>query len=90
LPLQAIVANSARRIHDGFDIALLNDVLGAVGVIGPDARQTIRLQLDPHWDRIRADAIDARLLVLRRFENTKRVLHVMSDFMRDDIGTRVR
>ena len=86
LPLQAIVADRARRIHGCLDIALLNNVFGTVSAIGPKPCQAIRLQLDPHRYRIRATAVAARLLALRRLEDTKRVLHVMSDFMRDDIG----
>jgi len=79
LSLQAVVANRARRIHGGFNIALLNNVFGAVSGVGPETRQAIRLQFDPHRYRIRATTVAARLLALRRLEDTKRVLHVMSD-----------
>ena len=73
LLLQAIIAHRARGVHRRLDIALLDDVLHAIGVMRPHARQAIGLQLDPHRYRISAAAVALRLVALRGLEsgNTK-------------------
>ena len=46
LLLQTVIADRACRVHRGLDIALFNDVLGAIGVMGPDPGQAVGLQFD--------------------------------------------
>jgi hypothetical protein len=43
--LQAIVSDGASGVQCRLDVTVLYDVLGAVSVIGPDAREAIGLQL---------------------------------------------
>ena len=45
LPLQTIVSHGAGGVQRRLDVALLDDVLGAVGMIGPDPGEAVRLQL---------------------------------------------
>ena len=52
LLLDAVVADGARRIESLVDIAGLDDVLGLLGVIGPDAGEAVGLQLHAHLERI--------------------------------------
>ena len=58
-----------------------------VGVVGPDAGETIGLQLDAHLDAVGRRLAAGRLLrALRLGQNAEQILHVMADFVRDHVG----
>ncbi len=50
LALQPVVADRGCDADRAFDIARIDEVLLALGVIGPHAGQAIGLQFDPHLD----------------------------------------
>ncbi len=50
--LDAVVADGAGRAERLVDIAGLDDVLGLMGPVGPDAGKAIGLQLHAHLQRI--------------------------------------
>jgi hypothetical protein len=50
--LQRIVANAGGRVHGLFHIALLQDLAGILRMVGPHARKTVGLQLQPHTQRV--------------------------------------
>src|SRR5262245_2866841 len=52
LALQAIVADRGGGVQAFLDVAGLEDLAGALGVAGPDARQAISLQLHAHLERV--------------------------------------
>src|SRR5690242_16861276 len=55
----------------------------------PDAGEAVSLQLDPHLDAIRFGAVaDPALRFLCLRQDTKQVLHVMADLVRNHIGFR--
>src|SRR5215212_1923083 len=86
LPLQPVVPDRGGGVHRRLDIALFDNVLHAIGVVGPNAREAIGLQLQAHRNLIRAPLIAAPALVGRFLKNSERVLYVVADFMRDHIG----
>src|SRR5438270_10074188 len=86
LLLQTVIADRACRVHCGLDIALFNDVLGAIGVMGPDPGQAVGLQFDLDRNCVGAAPVASRLLTVGGLQNAERILHVVADFMRDDIS----
>src|SRR5437660_8963423 len=66
LALQAIVSHGAGGVQRRLDIALLDDVLGAVGMICPDPGEAVRLKLYPYRDRLGPPLVALRALGVER------------------------
>src|SRR5437762_14288385 len=79
--LQTIVTDGARRTQCFLDIAGFDDA-PPLRMVGPDASQKICLKLKPHRTARGA------LLVRSATHSPEQVLHVMTNFMSDDIGDR--
>src|SRR5262245_22881020 len=60
-PLQLIVADGAGRVEGLVHVAGLEDVPRALGMIAPDARVTVGLQLETYGERVRARFVRALL-----------------------------
>ncbi len=88
LLLQPVIADGGRGGERFVDVALLEDVTAAIGVIRPDAGIAVRLQLDSHRQRVGIGF--ARLLaqLLHLFGRAHEVLHVVTDLVRDDVRLR--
>jgi hypothetical protein len=86
LALQAIVTYCAGRVQRRLDIALLDNVLGSVGVIGLDPGETVCLQLDPHRNRVRPALVAAGTFGVSLLQNAELVLQMMADLMGNHIG----
>src|SRR3990170_6903688 len=84
--LDAIVADGARRVESLFDVAGLDDVLGLLGVIGPDAGKTVGLELHAHLERIAFSLVHALAQGLDLIGDAQELLHVMADLMGEDVG----
>src|SRR3990170_5637685 len=84
--LDAIVADGARRVESLFDVAGLDDVLGLLGVIGPDAGKTVGLKLHAHLERIGLRLPHALAQSLDLIGDAQELLHVMADLVREDVG----
>ena len=86
LALQAIVSHGAGGVQRRLDIALLDDVLGAVGMIGPDTGEAVGLQLYPDRDRIRPPLVAPGVFGVRPLQNAEFVLNMMTDLVGNHIG----
>ena len=87
LLLQAVVADRRRGLQGCFDVARLDRLPALVGMIGPDAGETVRLQFDPHLDAVGLRLAAGRALrVLRLRQDAEQVLHVMPDLVRNHIS----
>ena len=53
LALQPVVADGGGRVQPLLDIALLQDLAGLVGAVGPDAGEAVRLELQPDGELVR-------------------------------------
>jgi hypothetical protein len=84
--LEPVVSDGRRRSESFFKVARLNEIPFSLGVVAPDAGETIGLQF--HSDRqgisfsFRGLALEARHL----FCNAHQILHVMAYLMGDYIG----
>src|SRR5450755_3985521 len=88
LPLQRIVADRRCRGQRRIDVAGFEEARTfLLFAVDPDTRQAIRLQLDPHLQRI-GFRLAAGLLLQPRHarQDAKQILDVMAGFMGDDIG----
>src|SRR6185312_4219332 len=90
LPLQRVVADGGRRPQCRIDIAGLDEAgTLLLFAVDPDARKTIRLQLDLDLQRVGLSLAAGLLLQpLHARQDAEQVLDVVPRFMRDDIGRR--
>ena len=86
LALQAIVSHGAGGVQRRLDVALLDDVLGAVGMIGPDTGEAVRLQFYAYRNRVGPPLLALRALGVRPLQDAELVLHMMADLMGNHIG----
>src|SRR5579871_966741 len=88
LALQGVIADGGGRGQRRIDVPRLEEVRSFLLLaVDPDAGQTIRLQLDPHLERVRLGLARHLLLHLRHArDDAEQVLHVMASLMRDDVG----
>ena len=85
--LNTVIADLRGRVQSFLDIALLENVALAVRVAGPDARETIRLELEPYGQLVCfALASRAALKRLRLLHDAEKILYVVPDFVRDYVG----
>ena len=68
------------------DVARFNDVLGAVGIMRPDAGEEIRLKLEPDGELVVFRFTDAAALRLHLAADPEQILHMMADLVRDDVS----
>lgn len=86
LALQRIIANSRGGIQRGLYIPRLKTPSALLlGSCRPHPRKAIRLQLQSHAQCIRLRRITAFTLGINFPKSTKQILHVMADFMTNDI-----
>src|SRR6266481_546501 len=88
LPLQRVVADRRCRGQRRIDVAGFKEARTfLLFAVDPDTRQAIRLQLDPHLQRI-GFRLAAGLLLQPRHtrQDAKQILDMMAGFMGDDIG----
>src|SRR5262249_21460533 len=86
LLLQTVVADRGCRAQRRIDVARLQQLPALLGLVRPDAGETIGLQLDAHLDAIGLRLVDALLELMRLRQDTELVLHMMADLVRDDVG----
>jgi hypothetical protein len=55
-------------------------------VVRPDAGEAVGLELHAHLQQVRVTLAGALLRLLHLFRNAQLMLHVMTDFVRNDIG----
>src|SRR5512132_2129721 len=61
-------------------------MLNPVGITGPNAGEKIRLQLEPDREPVVFRFADPTARRLHTIGNAEQVLHVMSNFVCDDVG----
>ena len=86
--LEIIVAHHTGRAHRFVDIAGFDDVLDAIGMTRPDAGEEIRLKLEPDGELVVFRLTDAPARRLHAITDAEQILHMMSNFVRDDVGLR--
>jgi hypothetical protein len=86
LALQAVVADGACGAEGFFDVAGFEDAETLFGMVGPDAGQEVGLQLEPHGKLIVFGLGHAAPHAADALGNAELVLHVMADFVGDDVG----
>ena len=85
LALEAVVADRGGSVQAFLDVARLQDLPGALGVVRPDPGEAIRLQLHLHLERVRFGAAALALRLLDSPGDPEEVLHVVADLVRDDV-----
>ena len=86
--MQSIIANRAGRAHRFLYIASFHNMLDPVGITSPNAGKKICLQLEPDREPIVFSFTDPPSHRLHTIGNAEQILHVMSNFVRDDVGLR--
>src|SRR5215831_2342745 len=87
LPLQTIVANCRRGLQRRLHVARLERIPSLIRIIRPDAGETVGLQFDPHLDTVCLRfAPGGTLCGLSLWQNSKQILHVMTDLVRNHIS----
>src|SRR5262245_54640037 len=84
--LQAIISDRGCGLHGSFDVTRLDEAPLLLRVVSPYAGKAIGLQLDAHLKAVGADLIQGLLRLLDLWEDSKQILHVMANLVRDDIG----
>ena len=88
LALQPVVTDGGGCGKALLDVARLEEVLVAIGVVSPDAGQAVRLELEPHGQRV---GLLLRRRAARRAHfvgDAEQVLHVVTDLVRDHVRLR--
>ena len=86
--MKSIVANRARCADRFFYIAGFHNVLDPVGITRPNACQKISLQFEPDRELIVFRLTDPAARRLYAIADTEQILHMMSNFVRYDVGLR--
>ena len=87
LSLNHVVADLRRRVQCFLDIAGLQAVLHLIVEVRPNARQAVGLQFRANLNLVGSGfVLGAVLQLLHLVENAELVLHVMADFVGDDVG----
>lgn len=84
--LQSIVSNRRRGAEPVFEISRLDQVPLSLGMMAPHTGITIGLEFHPDRERISLHLRNLSLEAMHFFCNAEEVLHVMADFMGDDIS----
>jgi hypothetical protein len=87
LPLEPIVADGARRLERGLDVARLEEVPPCRRV-PPDSCIAVRLELEPHREGIGRDLVETLSLSLDALRDSQEVLDVVPDLVGDDVRAR--
>ena len=86
--LQTVVADGGGGVESFFDVAGLEQLSRAVGAVRPDSGEAVRLQFLTHGKRVRFRFARALARGHGALGNAEQRLHVMPDFMRDDVRLR--
>ncbi|MCY1439569.1 hypothetical protein D9M71_558120 [compost metagenome] len=87
--LQLVVTEHCRGMQGGFDITRLHPVQALLRMVRPDTGQAIGLQLRTDLQSaIAADRLLFEQGFFERFGQSQFKLHVMPDFVGDDISPR--
>ena len=81
-----VVADRAGRVQGLVDVAGLEDVARALGVMAPDAGVAVGLQLEADGKRVASRLVRALLRRVHLVGDAEQVLHVMPDLVRDHVG----
>src|SRR5439155_7839858 len=87
LPLQPVVAEGRRGVERLLHVARLEDVARALGVVRPDAREAIRLQLQPDGRRVGLRPATPAL-GHHAIRDPELLLDVMADLVGDHVRLR--
>jgi hypothetical protein len=74
------------RAYRFFDVAGFDDALDPVGIPGPNAGEKICLQLEPDGELIVLGFTDPTAQCLHTIGNAEQILHVVSDFVSDNVS----
>jgi hypothetical protein len=85
LLLQAVVADGAGSVQPFLDVACLDDVARAIGVVGPDPGQAIGLELKAHRQGVGLGLAGTAARRFHLVQDAKQVLHVVTNLVRDDV-----
>src|SRR5262249_15124979 len=85
--LQPIVADRGRSVQPFIGVAGFEQA-SCCGVVSPDTRETISLQLQPNRQCVRLTVVRSFTSGGDRLGDTQQVLHVVPDFMRHDVRLR--
>ena len=84
--LQTVITDGAGGTQCLLDIALLEHLATAVGMIAPQPGKTVGLQFQLYGQCIRLGLADAALRLPDLVADTQQVLHVMADLVGNDVG----
>src|SRR5262245_43354604 len=84
--LQSVITNCRRRLQGCLHITGLEEPPLFLGVVSPHPGQAVGLQLDANLKLIGLDLIHTALRLLHLRQDSKQVLHVVTDLVRDHIG----
>ena len=84
--LQSIIADGAGGAQCLLDIALLQHLAAAIGMIAPEPGKTVRLQFKLHQQGVRLGLAGAALGLPDLVADTQQVLHMVTDLVGNDIG----
>ena len=73
-------------MHRRLDIAGFDEPPLLLRVVRPHPRKAVGLQLDPNLELIPVDGIHAALCVLHLGQDSKQILQVVADLVRDNLG----
>src|SRR5678815_4849468 len=86
LALQAVVPDGGGGAEGFVEVAFFQDVAGLVGVVGPDAGETVGLQLHPDRQRVGFPGVAAAANVLHALGDAEESLDVVADFVGNHVG----
>src|SRR5262245_26202482 len=87
-PLQSIVADGRSRLQGRLDVAGFDEAPLLLGVMTPNSGKAISLQLDPDLKLISFSFVHAALKRLHTGQDPEQVLHMVANFMCDDVRLR--
>src|SRR4051812_25185567 len=88
LLLQRVVAYGRSRANGFFYIAGFEEMLRSIRPVRPHTSETIRLQFHTNGKRVVGALGHATAPLLHLRCNAEQILHVMTDFVRDDVSLR--
>lgn len=88
LSLQSIIPDGGCRLQCGVHISWFNEVPLCVASVSPDASKAIGLQLNADLQTVGLGLIHGTLRLLRFWQHTEQVLHVVTNLVANHIGLR--
>src|SRR5262249_33732282 len=84
--LQSVITNCRRRLQGRLHITGLDEPPLFLAVVSPHPSEAVGLQLDANLEMLDLDLIHTALRLLHLRQDSKQVLHVVTDLVRDHIG----